>query len=96
MVREQDRLRMLQMSIAGQDDIEIGLGLAYERMTQRDVGMHQVGSTLLGVQTRIRCNLIVAAATRVQTRSRIPDIGRKSLFHRHMDILVVDIEREII
>ena len=79
---------MLQVGITRQDNTEIRLGLTYERMTQRNIGAHQI-------QARIRCNLIVAAAARVQTRSRIADFSSERLFHRHMDILVVDIEREI-
>ena len=95
MVREQHRLGVLHMGVAGQDDIEVRLGLRDERAAQGHVRRHEVAAALLGEQARVGGHLVVAAAARMQARPRVADVGDERALHGHVDILVVDVEREI-
>ena len=68
MVREQHRLGVLRWRVAGQDDVEVRLGLPDERLAQRHVRRHEVLAALLGEQARVGGHLVVAAAAGVQAR----------------------------
>ena len=64
-------------------------------MTKLHVGGHQVARTLLGEQARVGADLVVAAAARVKTRARVADFGGEHALDGHVDVLVVDVEREV-
>ena len=85
MVREQHRLGVLQMGVAGQDDVEVRLGLPDERLAQRHVRRHEVLAALLGEQARVGGHLVVAAAAGVQARAGVADVGDERALHRHVD-----------
>ncbi len=89
MVREEHRLGVLQMGIAGQDHLEIRLGLGDERLAQCHVGAHELASATLGVQARIRRHLVVARAAGVQPRTRVPDARRQLGLDGHVDVLAL-------
>ena len=95
MMREQHRLGMLHMRIARQNDVEVLLGLLNERMTQRNVGVHEVMRALFRKQTRVCCHLVVAASSGMETCARIADVRRQSSFDGHVNVFIVDVEREV-
>ena len=94
MVREQHRLGTLQVGVARHDHVEVVFGLLDQRVAQHHIGRHQVLAALLGEQARVGGHLVVAAAPRVQARAGVPDVLDERPFHRHVDVLVVDVEGE--
>ena len=49
---------------------------------------------LLCVQARIGAHLVIAAATRVQTRAGVADVLDQFALDGHMDVFVIDVENE--
>ena len=87
MVAEGDRLRPLQVGIAGHDGIRMRFRLAAQGSDQ---GMDAVPQRLAlpaQVQPEIQRHLIVAAAGRVETPARVADAAGQLALDEGMDIL---------
>ena len=55
---------------------------------------HKLLGQSLAPKARIGCNLVIARTTSMQTLSRLADTTRKLGLNGHVNVLVVDIERE--
>ena len=95
MMGEEHWLRMLHVRITRQNDVEVLLRLRYERLAQLNVRGHKIARPLLGEQARISADLVVAAAAGVQPLAGIADALGEHAFDGHVDVLVVDVEREV-
>ena len=85
---------MLQMRVAGKNDVEMLLGGLYERMAQGDIRLHEIGRTLFCKQARIGDYLVVARTAGMKTGAGFADIGNERLLDGHVDVLVVDVKDE--
>ena len=94
-MREQHGLRMLQVRHAGQDHAPVRPGRRDQHAAQAQVRLHQLLAKRLGRQARIGRDLVVARATGMQALARLADPPRELGLDRHMDVLVLDIEREL-
>ena len=90
-----DRLRPLQMRIAGHHGILILSSQLDERFLQRQ--QHRFDRTGLAAQIHpeIQCHLIVAASGRVQALACVADALRQKRLDIHVDILVLSAERNL-
>ena len=95
MVAEQHRLRMLEMRVAGQDDVEMVFGELDQHAAQLVQVIHEPIAQVLREQARIGGHLVVARTARVQPRARLADVLREHLLDGHVDVLVVYVEDEI-
>ncbi|MNQ92837.1 hypothetical protein D3C85_1082750 [compost metagenome] len=90
MVREQDRLRTLQMRIPRDNRIEISLRFLKQGFLQLDQQAHELHHTLAQVEMHIRCHLIVAAAARVQLAADRTDQVDQGFLDIHMNIFILN------
>lgn len=95
MMRKKHGLGMLHVGITRQNGTHILASCLDERLAHSIHICHELGSKLLGVQTGIGDYLVVAAAASVQAGTRIADVLGKYLFHRHMDVFIIDIEGKV-
>ena len=65
MMREQDRLRVLQVRHAGQDHRAIIVRHAHQHLPKLEVGLHELLGKSLGGEARVGGHLVIARATRV-------------------------------
>ncbi len=85
---------MLKVCVARHDDAEAFIGPIEKRPTKLAVDRKQFGYGILGVQTYIGRDLVVAGTAGVQARARRTDVGDKPSLNRHMDVFIVHIECE--
>ena len=89
MLRKCNRLRPLQMRVAGHDGLLVFLCLFAENRFQLQQVFNHGRNFVPEVEAEIERDLIVAASCRVQTLSGVPDsLGQKRL-DIHVDIFVV-------
>ena len=80
------RLCHLKMGEPGHDHIGAGLGLCQQRTDQcRQCRIHRI-KLIPNPKLEIRCHLIVARPTRVQTPGRFTDQILEARLHIHVDI----------
>ena len=93
-VRQAHGLRPLAVGVAGQDRVEVGLGLGEQRLAERPqpLGLpHRRGPQ---VQERVGDDLVVAAARRVQAPAGVADQLGEAALDGRVDVLVAGREGE--
>ena len=89
MLRKRDRLRPLQMRVAGHDGLLVFLCLFAENRFQLQQVFNHGRNFVPEVEAEIERDLIVAASCRVQALSRVSDSLCQKRLDVHVDILVV-------
>jgi hypothetical protein len=94
MVREQHRLRALEVRVAGYERRRVSARDAAERALQG--GQRGVDRVALGAEpeAQVRRDLIVPAPARVELAAERPDHLRQAALDRHVDVLVGALEAE--
>ena len=92
---EEHRLRFLHVRVAGHDHAKVVRGHLVKRAAQVEYQVHEALAKLLAVQMRIRGDLIIATAARVQAPARSTDVLGQVTLDGHVDVLVVDVELEL-
>ncbi|MNH98638.1 hypothetical protein D3C73_513810 [compost metagenome] len=88
MVGEQDRLGTLQMRVAGNDRLDIVLGLAYQRFLQLMQQSYQFDHPIAQIQMHVGSHLVVAAASGMQLAADRADLLDQIFFNIHMNIFI--------
>ena len=94
MVAEQDGLCLLHVRVAGHDDAKLARRDLEQRAADVEQLVHEPARELLGMQARVRGDLVVAAPTRVQAPAGCPDGLGEVALDGHVDIFVLDLEVE--
>ena len=89
MLRKRDRLRPLQMRVAGHDGLLVFLCLFAENRFQLQQVFNHGRNFVPEVEAEIERDLIVAASCRVQALSRVSDSLCQKRLDVHVDIFVV-------
>ena len=93
-MREEHRLRVLQVRHARQHRVARLLSGIEQRRTEPQIRLHEVLGERLRSETRVGGNLVVSRPTGVQPSARRTDAPRELAFDRHVNVLVGDIKDE--
>lgn len=91
-MRERDRLRALEVGIAGHDRFNVASRKTNKRGAQLTNRGDNFSQRVAQVEAKIERDLIVARARRVQLAPRFANLGDQPALDRQMYILVGDIE----
>ena len=87
-MREEDRLRLLKMGVAGHDNIEVALGSPRQLPPQPLQGRQNPFKLLSEIKAHIQGNLIVAASGGMQLSAHGADLLGEPALDIHVDILI--------
>ena len=88
-MREQHRLRRLQMRVAGHDDVGVCRGeRGQARAAGRCSSVEDAADLVAQVQAQVERHLVVAAARRVQLAAGRADLLDQPPLDGHVDVLV--------
>ena len=87
-VREQDRLRLLEMGVTGDINIDVLAGPVEERFLKGTELRVQFGNDVQHPHAEIRDHLVIAAAPGMQLAAGGSDDLGQAAFHRGVDVLV--------
>jgi len=91
---EQHRLGGLDVGGAGKDRGPLALGERDERALEADQGLVQAVDGAAGPEPKVRCDLIVPRATRLELARDGPDPVRQRRLEVQMDVLEIGIPRD--
>ena len=95
MVAEEHRLGLLHVGVARHDHAELALGALKQHLAHlADLGV-QLAAQAARDEAVVEGHLVVAGAARVKASAGRADALGQRLLHRHVDVLVVDVEVEV-
>ena len=93
--REGDRLRALQVGVAGQDGVEVLPGLFAEHPDELTQLPLQGRDLVAQIEAQVHRHLVVAAARGVQPLARVADPRGELGLDEHVDVLGLGVERQL-
>ena len=93
-MREQDRLRPLQVRVAGHDETLVRLGYRQERAHRLEQAVSYASCGIPNEEVQVERHLVVAAPTRVQLERHVSDDLAQPPLDGRVHVLVLKRPRE--